>query len=127
MKAAVARDIKKLQSLQNGDGGFAFWKRNDESWPYISIHVAHALQRAKEKGFSVPSDMLDKAKDYLRRIEQHIPHYYSLETRRALIAYALSVRTRMGDRDTARARTRPLRFRLKLVTSAPVDALNAAR
>ena len=104
MKAAVARDIKKLRSLQQDDGGFAFWKRSDASWPYISIHVAHALERAREKGFDVPAEMLDKSKDYLRRIEQHIPAFYSIETRRALISYALYVRARMNDRDTARAR-----------------------
>src|SRR5205823_14189288 len=33
MKAAVARDIKRLQGMQNDDGGFAFWRRGDESWP----------------------------------------------------------------------------------------------
>ena len=51
MIEAVARDIKRLQARQNDDGGFGFWRRGDESWPYVSIHVAHALQRAKEKGF----------------------------------------------------------------------------
>jgi uncharacterized protein YfaS (alpha-2-macroglobulin family) len=116
MKAAVARDIKKLQSLQQDDGGFAFWKRNDPSWPYISIHVAHALERAKEKGFDVPSEMLDKSKSYLRNIEQHIPHTYSIEARRALIAYALYVRNRMNDRDTARAR--------KLILEATLEKLS---
>jgi uncharacterized protein YfaS (alpha-2-macroglobulin family) len=116
MKAAVARDIKKLQSLQNDDGGFAFWKRNDQSWPYISIHVAHALQRAKEKGFDVPGGMLDKAKNYLRNIEQHIPHFYSIESRRALIAYSLYVRNRMGDRDATKAR--------KLIAEAGLDKLS---
>ena len=116
MKAAVARDIKKLQSLQNDDGGFAFWKRNDESWPYISIYVAHALERAKEKGFDVPGGMLDKSKNYLRNIEQHIPHFYSIEARRALISYALYVRHRMNDRDTARAR--------KLIAEAGLEKLS---
>ncbi|HEX8492960.1 MAG TPA: alpha-2-macroglobulin family protein [Pyrinomonadaceae bacterium] len=116
MKAAVARDIKKLQSLQNDDGGFAFWKRNDASWPYVSIHVAHALQRAKEKGFDVPGGMLDRAKDYLRNIERHIPSFYSIEARRALIAYALYTRNRMGDRDGARAR--------KLIAEAGLEKLS---
>src|SRR5213075_98613 len=61
---AVARDIKRLES-----------RRSDQSWPYVSIHVAHALQRAKEKGFDVPASMLDRSKKYLREIEQHIPGY----------------------------------------------------
>jgi hypothetical protein len=77
---------------------------DDHVWPYVSIHVAHSLQRAKEKGFAVPPEMLEKSKRYLRAIEQHIPSYYGPEARRALISYALYVRNRMGDRDTAKAR-----------------------
>ncbi|HVF48452.1 MAG TPA: alpha-2-macroglobulin family protein [Pyrinomonadaceae bacterium] len=103
LEAAVERDIRRLRVLQNEDGGFAFWKRGDPSWPYISIHVAHALQRAKEKRFDVPQAMLDASRRYLRAIETHIPADYSIESKRALIAYALNVRARMGDRDTARA------------------------
>lgn len=104
MKADVARDLKRLQGMQNEDGGFGFWKRGDESWPYVSIHVAHAIIRAKEKGFDVPDEMLKKSKAYLVEIEKHIPSYYSSESRRAIIAYALNVRMRMGDRDAGRAR-----------------------
>ncbi|HEV2667656.1 MAG TPA: hypothetical protein VG324_22265, partial [Blastocatellia bacterium] len=44
-------------------------------------------------------------KGYLRGIEGHIPHWYSPESRRALIAYALYVRNRMVDRDAAKARS----------------------
>jgi uncharacterized protein YfaS (alpha-2-macroglobulin family) len=104
MKAAVARDIKRLQGLQNDDGGFGFWRRGEQSWPYLSIHVAHALEMAKAKGFDVPAEMLDKSRSYLKDIEKHIPSRYSVESRRALIAYALYVRSRMNDRDAGRAR-----------------------
>jgi uncharacterized protein YfaS (alpha-2-macroglobulin family) len=104
IEAAVTRDLKRLQGLQNDDGGFGFWKRGDESWPYLSLHVAHALARAKRKDFDVPAQMLVKSQNYLRAIESHIPSRYGADTRRALIAYALYVRAQMGDRDTARAR-----------------------
>jgi len=104
LKAAVARDIKRLQGMQNNDGGFGFWRRGDESWPYVSIHVAHALARAKEKGFDVPDEMLSMSKAYLRDIERRIPRYYGEDARNALISYALNVRFKMGDRDAARAR-----------------------
>jgi uncharacterized protein YfaS (alpha-2-macroglobulin family) len=105
MKSAVARDIKRLQGMQNGDGGFGFWRRGDESWPYISIHVAHALARAKEKGFDVPDEMLKRSKTYLSEIERRIPSSYGQDARNTLVAYALYVRNRMGDRDVAKART----------------------
>lgn len=104
IEAAVIRDVKRLQGMQNEDGGFGFWKRGDESWPYLSIHVAHALARAKQKNFDVPADVLEKSRNYLRRIEVHIPSRYGVNARRALISYALYVRAQMGDRDTARAR-----------------------
>ncbi|MFL6278036.1 MAG: alpha-2-macroglobulin family protein [Blastocatellia bacterium] len=116
MVDSVSRDVKRLRVLQNDDGGFGFWRRGEESWPYISIHVAHALQRAKEKGFDVPDEMRKRSLDYLRNVEQHIPHYYGIEARRALIAYALYVRNRMGDRDTARAR--------RLMAEAGLDGLS---
>ncbi|HZI18075.1 MAG TPA: alpha-2-macroglobulin family protein [Pyrinomonadaceae bacterium] len=104
MKAAVARDIKRLAQLQNDDGGFGFWRRGDESWPYVSVHVAHALARAREKGFDVPKEMLDKSAAYLRDIERRIPRKYGRAARASIIAYALNVRLRLGERDAAAAR-----------------------
>jgi hypothetical protein len=104
MQRAVARDIKRLEGLQNPDGGFAFWRRGDPSWPYVSIHVAHALTRAKEKGYDVPQQMLDRSKSYLRAVESHIPRKYGRDARNSLVAYALYTRARMGDRDAERAR-----------------------
>ncbi len=103
--AQVNRDVERLRGMQNADGGFGFWTRGNESWPYLSIHVAHALARAKEKGFDVPEEMLERSKSYLRGVEQFIPSWYGPETRRALIAYALFTRARLGERDAARART----------------------
>jgi uncharacterized protein YfaS (alpha-2-macroglobulin family) len=104
MKAAVSRDIERLKGMQNDDGGFGFWRRGDQDWPYLGIHVAHALTRAKEKGYDVPQGMLDRSKSYLRAIESHIPKRYGRDARNALIAYALYTRARMNDADAARAR-----------------------
>ncbi len=104
MEAAVTRDIARLQQLQNGDGGWPIWSRGDESVPYYSIHVAHALQRARMKDFDVPDEMLSRALDHLRNIENYYPYWYSEAVRHSLSAYALYVRQLMGDVDTAKAR-----------------------
>ena len=104
MQKALARDLERLRGMQNDDGGFGFWRRGDVSWPYVSVHVAHALVRAKEKGFDVPQQMLDRSRSYLRDIERRIPKWYGPEARHSVTAYALNVRARMGDRDAARAR-----------------------
>ena len=52
------RDLEQLRALQNDDGGFGFWQRGERSWPYLTIHVAHALARAKDKGFAVPDETM---------------------------------------------------------------------
>jgi uncharacterized protein YfaS (alpha-2-macroglobulin family) len=100
----VDSDLKRLQGLQNGDGGFGFWTQGEKSFPYVSVHVAHALVRAKSKGFVVSERVLENSKEYLSKIEEKIPGEYSPESRRAIQAYALFVRALMEDRDTAKAR-----------------------
>src|SRR4029078_9294286 len=72
MIASVAKDVEMLRRLQNGDGGWGFWKRGEESGPFLTLHVAHALARAKEKGFEVPAQMIDNARPYLKEIERTI-------------------------------------------------------
>jgi hypothetical protein len=57
--------------MQNGDGGFAYWERGYRSEPYLSVHVANALARAKAKGYAVPPVMIQRALSYLRTIETH--------------------------------------------------------
>ena len=104
MEATVSQDIERLGSLQNYDGGFPYWRRGQESIPFNTIHVAHALQRAKLKGFDVPQEMQEQLLTYLQNIENYYPSWYSQRTRWTLSAYALYVRDLMGDNDPAKAR-----------------------
>jgi uncharacterized protein YfaS (alpha-2-macroglobulin family) len=104
IEAAVGRDIERLSGMQNWDGGFPYWRRGQDSIPFNTIHVAHALQRAELKGFDVPEDLQANALEYLRVIESHYPAWYSTRTRQTLSAYALYVRNLMGDRDTEKTR-----------------------
>jgi hypothetical protein len=105
MVAAVDRDIKRLAAMQNYDGGFSFWgDPREESWPYVSIHVAHALLRARQKGFAAPDEMLMGVLGYLRQIDRHIPSRYPKDVRRMLQAYSLYVRALMNDGDPETAR-----------------------
>jgi len=104
VRASVGADIERLRALQNDDGGFDFWRRGRPSVPFVSVHVAHALVRARDKGFDVPAEMLEKARGYLRDINAKIPGDYSPDAKRAIQAYALYVRALAGDRDAAGAR-----------------------
>jgi uncharacterized protein YfaS (alpha-2-macroglobulin family) len=105
MEAAVKRDIARLQERQREDGSVGFWRADEiHPWPYMGVHVAHALQRAKDKGFDVPQEMLERSRRYLAQIEGHIPPWYGPHSRDGIEAYALYVRKLMGDRDPGRAR-----------------------
>jgi uncharacterized protein YfaS (alpha-2-macroglobulin family) len=109
----VQRDIGRLQGMQNSDGGFPYWRKWQDSIPFNSIHVANALQRAEMKGFSVPQEMKIQVLNYLQQIESHYPQYYSTNTRWVLSAYALNVRSLMGDRDVDKA--------IKLIKEAGIN------
>ncbi|MBN8724801.1 MAG: Ig-like domain-containing protein [Acidobacteria bacterium] len=105
LEARIAADMTKLKSLQNNDGGFDYWRKGEKSDPYVTVHVAHAMIRAKEKGYAVPEYNLSMAQNYLRNIESYlIPDYYSQQARDAITAYSLYVRKLMGDKDINKAK-----------------------
>lgn len=101
---AAQRDITRLQNMQNSDGGFPYWQRGQDSIPFNTIHAAHALQKAQMKGFKVPAEVLQQSLVTLTHIEDYYPAWYSQRTRQTLSAYALYVRSLMGDRDPPKAR-----------------------
>jgi uncharacterized protein YfaS (alpha-2-macroglobulin family) len=101
----MTRDLERLKNLQNDDGGWPIWFKGYESWPYHSVHVAHALARARQKGYAIPDDMIQKVLPYLKDIERRIPSWYGENARRAIIAYSLYVRKLLGDADPARGRS----------------------
>jgi uncharacterized protein YfaS (alpha-2-macroglobulin family) len=103
IELAMKKDIELLQSMQNVDGGFGFWRRGDKSWPFLGLHVAHALARATEKGYDVPNKMIERSLMYLRNIHGHISRYECRDVRWALEAYSIFVRAKLGDTDLGAA------------------------
>ncbi|HEX9889686.1 MAG TPA: alpha-2-macroglobulin family protein [Nitriliruptorales bacterium] len=101
--ATVQDDLDQLVGLQHADGGFGYWRRGGDSWPYVSVHAAHALIAGRDAGYRVPDDAIERSLQYLRSIEDQIRGAWGHEPREILIAYALHVRDRAGDRDAARA------------------------
>ena len=120
---AMADNLKALQSLQDGDGGFPIWRHGERTWPYHSVHAAHALARAREQGHPVREEVLDRSRSYLRNIEKHVPGEYDRSARRALQAYALYVRALLGDRDPAAARRLATRAGLRNLSAESIGWL----
>ncbi len=118
LKARFAKDIEILKSRQRADGSFGMWKRDGEryNFPFVTVHVAHALISAKAKGYDVPDEMINKTKIYLKNIETHFDEYHkSPEVRRTISAYALYVRDLMNDKDAAKAK--------KLLAEATIEKM----
>lgn len=115
MNASLDADIKRLTDLQNPSGGFGFWTRGEREWPYLGVHVAHALVRAKAKGVKVPDATLNLSLAYCAAIETHIPAEYGVQAKRMIRAYAMYVRSLSGVDVTADA--------TRLLTAAPLAEL----
>jgi uncharacterized protein YfaS (alpha-2-macroglobulin family) len=114
IEAKMKSDIERLQKLQHSDGGFSFWRSDDESFPFVTIHVANALARAKAKGYEVPKEVLSKVLAYLKAIESKMAKFkYSQESQWAISAYTLYVRDLLGDRDAVKAQI--------ILKSAPLE------
>ncbi|MBX3268426.1 MAG: hypothetical protein KF831_17140, partial [Acidobacteria bacterium] len=121
IEAQFRRDIEVLASRQRSDGSFGLWKRDREryEYPFLTIHVAHALALAKQKGYKVPDEMLNRTKPYLSDIESKLRDQWymsSPQVRWTISAYALYVRNLMGDRDAGKAK--------KLLAEATIEQLN---
>ncbi|MFW6057589.1 MAG: alpha-2-macroglobulin family protein, partial [Persicimonas sp.] len=102
---AMERDIEKLVQLQRPDGGFYLWSHRDQDrFPFVSAHAAHALERARQKGFDVPDEALKKATGFLSNIRKHIPSTYSEKAKNSVRAYALYVLDVMDESAYAQAR-----------------------
>lgn len=117
IEAKMKSDIARLQKLQHADGGFSFWRNDDESFPFVSVHVAHAIARAKAKGYEIPNEFVAKSLNYLKNIESKYPDTYSEESRWAISAYSLYVRDLLGDKDAAKAKN--------LLTEVGLEKLSA--
>jgi len=103
-----AKDVEILKGRQRADGSFGLWSQRREryEYPFLTVHVAHALALAKAKGYKVPQEMIDKTKPYLKNIESKFDEWHkkSPQVRWTISAYALYVRDLMGDKDAAKAK-----------------------
>jgi hypothetical protein len=108
IKKSYDKDIEILRGRQRTDGSFGLWSQRREryEYPFLTIHVAHALALAKAKGYKVPDGMIEKTKPYLKDIEKRFDSWYLNypPVRWTISAYALYVRDLLGDKDAAKAK-----------------------
>jgi uncharacterized protein YfaS (alpha-2-macroglobulin family) len=92
----LEKTISVLRSRQNADGAFGFWAANSHVSEYASIYAMHFLTEAKERGFAVPQELMDRGLVYLATIgKKGMSGSESLAKART-IAYAVYLLTRNG-------------------------------
>lgn len=100
-KAAINKSVSdilaRLEDLQNQDGGWGFWTRNGDSQAYLSVHITHALLRAREAGYEVPEPLLNKALTYTRTAGDSLPKTMEAQPATSIKAYSLYVRSLAGE------------------------------
>ncbi len=96
-RQVVERMLDEIPQFQRWDGGFAYWKNTDETWPYLSAFTMYALIRAKQNGYAVSDRVLEEGYRYLRDVLDGRYHstLYSKEVwycTHAFAVYALAVK-----------------------------------
>ncbi len=102
----LQKDIRIASARQRSDGGFGLWSGSrGRVHAFASVHILHALARAKQSGLQVEDNVMYRGKRYLQQISKHIPKYYSQSSRYLIQAYALQVRAQLGENVDRDART----------------------
>lgn len=114
LAGVVGKDLAELARRQRHDGSFGVWTRRGPSRPFYSIHVAHALARARASGLEVAPLTYDAAREHLRGLlggeigsgagDGANESGASLAAQWVTRAYALYVLRSMGDEVAASAK-----------------------
>ncbi|MDC8011290.1 alpha-2-macroglobulin [Tahibacter soli] len=86
--------VAVLRSRQNAEGGFGLWSASPDAVRYVSVYATLFLLEAKERGFVVPQDLVDRANNYVAQLAADESDG-SLEGLRER-AFAVYVLTRQG-------------------------------
>jgi alpha-2-macroglobulin len=68
MKEIISLGLQRITSMQNGDGGWGWWKRDDSS-PYLTAYVLYALTTAVECDVAVDQQMIARGLQFLLNYE----------------------------------------------------------
>ena len=100
--------IAELRSRQNTDGAYRYWPGSFETHEFVSVYAQFVLVEARDRGVTVPKDLLDQGNQYLRFLATRDGNTLDEERNGAFALYLL---TRQGE--TLGAEASRLRERLE--------------
>ncbi|WP_230473796.1 alpha-2-macroglobulin family protein [Dyella choica] len=92
---ALAKLVDVLHARQNSEGGFGLWSATPDSEPFVSAYAMNLLLEARDRGASVPQDMIDAGNKYLQQLAAN-DGMDSMDKLRQR-AYAAYLLTRQGN------------------------------
>jgi uncharacterized protein YfaS (alpha-2-macroglobulin family) len=93
MKDHVQKNLEEITEYQRGNGGFGLWPDSPHDSPFNSCYASFALAKARESGFSVDEQTVNRLIPYLKNItrgrldNQNYP--YGQRTWKTIQAFAL--------------------------------------
>ncbi len=93
MKDHVQKNLEEINEYQRGNGGFGLWPDSTHDSPFNSCYAAFALAKAKEAGFVVDEQSVNRLIQYLKNMtrgrldKQDYP--YGQRTWKTIQAFAL--------------------------------------
>lgn len=99
----VSREVQRLYSFQNEDGGWGWWFANDSN-NTLTAYALLALYNAKQAGFAIDDNVMKRAQDFLNRSFEKQPDVKATYTfnERAFVIFVL---TEIGGNYTSRSVT----------------------
>jgi hypothetical protein len=101
----VEETLKEVSLYQRPNGGFSFWQDSPYDSPYLTCYTLFILKKAEEAGYDVPSPILEKGADYLKKLLhgklQKEKYPYDSRSWRSSEAFALYVLALLGKPEPA--------------------------
>lgn len=73
IEETVRTYLDEVPKYQTYSGGFAYWIGGEYESPYVSVYTMLAMIKAREKGYEVSSECLDRGMTYLKKIVRQTP------------------------------------------------------
>jgi uncharacterized protein YfaS (alpha-2-macroglobulin family) len=105
----VETGLRRIYSKQHGDGGWGWWP-NDVSDPYMTAYVCHGLFTAREAGWDIKDDVLERGFQFLIRTIKEDDNYH----RMAYLGSVVTLRGSVDDEVKSIISDRLYRNRMKL-------------
>ena len=88
----IAKGLARITNMQNGDGGWGWWK-DEESSSYLTSYVLYGLVNARACDVPVDAGMVERGMDFLKRWEEgQMPEkHWSVHAQHAYVAYVLAL------------------------------------